>query len=85
MVYEVFVHEKARRKFGKLKDAVLKERLRELFKLLSEPFNLDTVKIKGRESVYRTRIGKYRVLEKIEGGTVYVTDFDHRGKIYKKL
>ncbi|MCX6768170.1 MAG: type II toxin-antitoxin system RelE/ParE family toxin [Candidatus Micrarchaeota archaeon] len=85
MVYEVVVHEKARRKFDKLRDTVLKERLQELFKLLSEPFNLDTVKIKGEENVYRTRIGKYRVLEVIRDGMVYVVDFDHRGKIYKKL
>lgn len=83
MPYEVMIHKKAEKKFEKLDDGDLKERLREAFKLLAEPFNLDTIKIQGEENTYRTRIGKYRILEIIKGGKVYIVDFDVRGKIYK--
>lgn len=83
MAYQVLIHKRARRKFEKLKDHELKERLREVFRLLSEPFSLDTIKIQGEEHTYRTRLGKYRILEIIQEGVVYVVDFDVRGKIYK--
>ena len=85
MPYDVLVHKKAQKKFGKLKDEELKARLREAFSLLSEPFDLDTIKIQGNEDTYRTRIGKYRILGIIQNGTVYVVDFDIRGKVYKQL
>ena len=50
-----------------------------------EPFSLDTVKIEGEEHTYRTRIGKYHILETIQDGVVYIIDFDVRGRIYKQL
>jgi mRNA-degrading endonuclease RelE of RelBE toxin-antitoxin system len=80
---QVLIHKKAKKKFDNLLDADLKERLRDAFKLLSDPFGLDTIKIKGEEKTYRTRIGKYRILFLIEEQTVYIVDFDTRGKIYK--
>lgn len=81
----VLIYKKAQKKFDKLKDEELKARLREAFGLLSEPFDLDTVKIQGSEDTYRTRIGKYGILEMIQNGSVYVVDFDIRGKVYKQL
>ncbi len=83
MPYQVLIHKKTQKKFDKLDDNELKERLREVFKLLVEPFNLDTIKISGEEHTYRTRVGKYRILEIIREGVVYVADFDTRGRIYK--
>jgi len=83
MVLQVLIHKKAQRKFEKLDDNDLKERLREAFRLLCEPFSLDTIKIQGEEGTYRTRIGKYRILWILEDGIAYITDFDVRGKIYK--
>lgn len=83
MGFQVLMHKKAKSKLDKLKDSSLKERLSEAFNLISDPFSMDTVKIHGEEHTYRTRIGKYRVLCIIKGGTVYIVDFDTRGKIYK--
>jgi mRNA-degrading endonuclease RelE of RelBE toxin-antitoxin system len=80
---QVLVHKKAKKKFEKIADSDLKERLKDAFKLLSDPFSLDTIKIKGEEHTYRTRIGKYRILFIIEDKTVYIVDFDTRGKVYK--
>lgn len=83
MSYVVHITKKATKKFAGLRDADLKARLKEAFALLSDPFNLDTVKIKGGTKMYRTRIGKYRILFILEKQIVLVFDFDTRGKIYK--
>ncbi len=83
MVFDIRIHKHAKKKFERVKDQELKARLKEAFSLLSEPFNLDTVKIQGERGTFRTRIGKYRILFVIEGKTVYIVDFDTRGKIYK--
>jgi mRNA-degrading endonuclease RelE of RelBE toxin-antitoxin system len=80
---EVLIHKKAKKKFEGISDMDLKQRLKETFKLLSDPFSLDTIKIKGEERTYRTRIGKYRILFIIEEKIVYIVDFDARGKVYK--
>jgi len=80
---KVLIHKKAKKKFENISDMDLKERLKETFKLLSDPFSLDTIKIKGEEHTYRTRIGKYRILFVIEDKKVFIVDFDTRGKIYK--
>ncbi len=37
---------------------------------------------KGRENLYRLRIGDYRVVYEVEGGTVWVTEIFLRGKGY---
>ena len=83
MAYELLIHKKAQKKFEALGDSELKKRLAEVFGLLSEPFTLDTIKLQGQPNGYRTRVGKYRILMKIEGNTVYIVDFDVRGKVYK--
>jgi mRNA interferase RelE/StbE len=80
---QVLIHKRAQKKFQRLCDAELKERLKDAFGLLSNPFSLDTIKIKGEENTYRSRIGKYRILFIIDGGTVFIVDFDTRGKVYK--
>jgi mRNA interferase RelE/StbE len=80
---QVLIHKRAQRKFQKLGDAELKERLKDAFGLLSNPFSLDTIKIKGEENTYRTRIGKYRILFIVEENLVFIVDFDTRGKGYK--
>lgn len=40
---------------------------------------------KGREELFRLRIGDYRAICAVVGKVVYVTDLFHRGKAYKQL
>jgi len=40
---------------------------------------------KGREDLFRLRIGDYRVIYAVVEGIVYITDIFHRGKGYKQL
>lgn len=37
---------------------------------------------KGREDLFRLRIGNYRAIYAVQGQTVYVTDLFHRGRGY---
>ena len=83
MSYEVQIHKKAAKKFDALRDEDLKARLKEVFVLLSDPFSLDTVKLRGETKMYRTRIGKYRILFILDNKIVNIFDFGTRGKIYK--
>lgn len=38
---------------------------------------------KGREDIFRLRIGDYRAIYAVEGNVVYVTDIFHRGRGYE--
>jgi len=40
---------------------------------------------KGREDLFRLRIGDYRVVYAVEERTVYITDLFHRGRGYVHL
>lgn len=83
MWYQVFIHKKIKKKFDRIRDQVLKNRLKDVFMLLSDPFALDTIKIIGEEDTFRTRIGKYRILFILQKNAVFIIDFDIRGNIYK--
>lgn len=48
----------------------------------------DTVRLrgtKGKQDLFRLRIGDYRAVYAVVGKVVYVTDLFHRGKGYKQL
>ena len=64
----------------------LKERLKLKISLLTEPFEVDSIKIKGEEDTYRTRLGDYRILFLIqkEEQIVVVVRIDKRSRIYKR-
>jgi mRNA interferase RelE/StbE len=43
----------------------------------------DIVEIKGKKNTFRARMGKYRVIFRIEDDILYVRDIDSRGQVYK--
>lgn len=83
MPFKVLIRHKAKKKIEKCERDV-KERMEGVFGLLNEPFKLHTVKLRGEEGSYRTRVGKHRILFVLIKDTVYILDFDYRGKVYKK-
>ncbi len=68
----------------------LRERIKAALRKLSEnPYEsragVDIVRLagtKGRQDLYRLRVGDYRAIYAIESKVVYVTDLLHRGKGY---
>lgn len=85
MVYKIFLSNQAK-KFLDDANIQLKERLKLKISLLTEPFEVDSIKIKGEEDTYRTRLGDYRILFLIqkEEQIVVVVRIDKRSRIYKR-
>ena len=88
MLFKVNVHQHAS-KFLNSQDAEKKSRLIEgLKELQSDPLSHDVKKLKGtkgRQDLYRLRIGDYRAIFAIEGEVVYVLEIIPRGYGYKWL
>jgi mRNA interferase RelE/StbE len=77
--------EKKARKFIDKQPLEQKKRLLKAIKGL--PDNGDIKKMRGFESLYRLRVGDYRVLYSIDNNGEYiiivVSDADNRGQVYK--
>ncbi len=90
MGYDIKVHPGAA-KFLRELDADTKDRIKlALRNLENDPFRnrpkADIKKLegtKGRENLYRLRIGDYRAVYAVEGNTVWVTDIFFRRKGYR--
>ena len=62
-----------------------KVRFRAAFNDLSkEPPKGDIISLTGQPGYFRLRVGGYRVLYRIEDNTIFVTNIDPRGQVYKK-
>jgi mRNA interferase RelE/StbE len=88
MDYRVSIHKHAG-KFLNAQDKETKDRLVEgLRKLKSDPLDNDVKKlkgIKGKQDLYRLRIGDYRAIFAIEDDVVYILEIIPRGHGYKWL
>jgi mRNA-degrading endonuclease RelE of RelBE toxin-antitoxin system len=66
-------------------DANDKDRFRSAFtKLSKEPLEGDIIPMIGQSGYFRLRVGGYRALYYIENDTIFVTNIDPRGQVYKK-
>jgi len=85
MNYELIFSRQAAKFIQKLSDDD-KNRFREVFEKLSEnPYSFPYKKIRGKERMYRIRVGKYRVLYQISGKTIIVIKINTREKAYKNI
>lgn len=88
MSYKINVHRHAG-KYLNAQDVETKSRLVDgLKKLENEPLSHDVKKLrgtKGRQDLYRLRIGDYRAVFSIEGDIVYVLEIIPREHGYKWL
>lgn len=83
MKYTVEIGKKAQKFIKKLPVLDRERVLRAIYKL---PDGTDILKLKGRENLYRLRIGNYRVIYTVDDGKliVIVIDAGNRGQIYNK-
>jgi len=89
MTYEVRLHPAVAAVFSSL-DSDLKERLkRALLELARDPFRprpkADIKKLRGtrgRQDLFRLRVGTWRVVYAVESNVIYVTDMFERGRGY---
>ena len=89
MLYEVKLHRSVVKSLERL-EPKLRERIKSTLRRLAEnPYEarsgVDITKLagtKGRQDLFRLRVGDYRMIYAIESKVVYVTDLFHRGKEY---
>lgn len=85
MKYDVNIHRRVQKYLNAL-DIETKKRLVIGLRLLTnDPLSHDVKKLKGtkgRQDLYRLRIGDYRAIFSIEDDTVYVLEIMTRGKGY---
>jgi mRNA interferase RelE/StbE len=89
MSYEVKLHREVVKTLSELGSAVRPRIIQGLRALKDDPIHprpgADIVRLKGtrgREDLFRLRVGNYRAIYAVEGQVVYVTEFFHRGKGY---
>lgn len=83
------LHRTVANSLGRL-EPKLRERIKSaLRKLADDPYQpragVDIIRLigtKGRQDLYRLRVGDYRAIYAIENKVIYVTDLFHRGKGY---
>ena len=81
---KVVLEKKAAKYIQRLNEPVKSNISNALGGLSFEPPQGDIKKLQGRND-YRLRIGKYRILYRIEPDTVIVTNIAPRGQAYKEL
>jgi len=89
LLYKVKLHRGVVKSLERLEPKV-RERIKSALRRLGEdPYisrpGVDIARLagtKGRQDLYRIRVGDYRAIYAIEDSVVYVTDLFHRGKGY---
>jgi mRNA interferase RelE/StbE len=89
MPYEVKLHREVVKTLAEMNPKLRSSIIRALRALQKDPFQrrsgADIIRLKGtrgRQDLFRLRIGDYRAIYAVEGNVVYVTDLFHRGKGY---
>lgn len=86
-VYDVVVSKRVR-KFVLKQDAVTRKRLgNALLALAENPYSGDVKRLSGHETVFRKRVGSYRILYEVidERLVVNVIKLESRGDVYKDI
>ena len=92
MPYEVRLHREVAKTLERMSPQLRSRIIRGLRVLEANPYDsrpgADIVRLRGtrgREDLFRLRIGDHRVIYAVEAEVVYVTDIFHRGKGYQQL
>ena len=87
MTYAVKVTASADRDLGKLSAPIRKRIILKIASLADDPRPSGAEKLKGFRSVWRVRVGDYRIIYEIEDDIlyVYVVRIGHRRDVYRNL
>ena len=84
--YKVRWKRSARKELKKLDKQVVLRILQAVEKLSEDPLKSGSKKIVGSDSIYRIRVGNYRIIYNIEFSilTIEIIKVGHRGQIYRQ-
>lgn len=85
MNYKLQFSNRAFKQFSKLNQQIQKRISIQFDKLIQNPLMSGAKKLSGEDSIYRIRVGDYRVLYQMDHGklVVLVVDVGHRREIYR--
>jgi len=86
-MYDVILSKKAAKFISNL-PSDYKDKIRTILSVLKEnPYGYPYKKIRGETSLYRIRVGKYRILYEVDkrNRRVIILKVDEREKVYRKL
>lgn len=85
-LYKVEWKKSAKKELKKLDKQVIPRILQAVENLAENPYSSDSKKLVGSDSIYRIRIGDYRIIYNIESSvlTIEVIKVAHRREIYRK-
>lgn len=75
---------RANKTLAKLPPTVSRRIVTALEELCGDPFPRDSIRIKGESSVFRIRVGDYRILYEVyhDRHAILIVDVDHRSRVY---
>lgn len=85
MDYQVKFSKKALAAYNELPNLVQRRIDQKLAYLRCTPRGADTIKLLGRDAIYRTRVGLYRILFEIDDAKhiIWLLDIGNRQEIYR--
>lgn len=83
--YEIQISRSAEKQLRKLERADQRRVANAMLTLGDEPFPRGSRKLAGYEDVFRIRVGRYRILYSIDGGTLVISilKLGHRRDVYR--
>jgi len=86
-MYEIYILPRVYKTLKRLPKEYLHRILERIQRLSQEPRPQGCKKLRGREDVYRMRVGDYRILYRVRDGErrVVILNIGHRKDIYRHL
>ena len=81
MMFKIIWDEKAHEKLKKLEPTLATRILKKIEEISENPFSKDVKRLKN-SSLFRLRIGDYRIILEIEKNKIIILDLGHRKNIY---
>ena len=84
--YKIVWKRSAKKELKKLDKQVILRILQAVENLAEDPLQAGTKKLVGSDSIYRIRVGDYRIIYNIESSilTIEIVKVGHRGQVYRK-
>ena len=85
-LYKVEWKRSAKKELKKLDKQVILRILQAVESLVEDPLRVGSKKLVGSDSIYRIRVGDYRIIYSIESSvlTIEIIKVGHRGQVYRK-
>lgn len=85
--YQIFLKESVRKDTRRIPSVILDRILQRISILAKDPHPSESKKLRGEDTLYRIRVGLYRILYHIdtEAHIITIVRIGHRGRVYRDV